>query len=180
MRPDNMPRPFAPEHSDPNDGTTHAEGCHTWGRQHHDCAMREIERLLAQIDEQKARITDLGIQYIDWKVRAQDAESERDELRERLPGGPVAFEQAVELAVYVSEHAKGKMVEACERFLSNEHAAKIAARIKAFDDAPVGELVASHVSPHDFAIDADWGAMLDISPLAGKRVRLVVDPGGAV
>lgn len=51
---------------------------------------------------------------------------------------------------------------------------KLRARIEA---SPVGELVQSHACPGDFALDAGQGVPVDISALAGKRVRLVVDEG---
>lgn len=35
------------------DGTTHAEGCHAWGRPHYECALAEIERLRVRIEAQR-------------------------------------------------------------------------------------------------------------------------------
>lgn len=43
----------------------------------------------------------------------------------------IAVAQAVEFAQYVVDHAKGRMVEAAERFLSLAHSQEIAARLKA-------------------------------------------------
>ena len=37
-----------------NHGTTHAEGCVSWGRGHYECAMVEIERLRAEVAALKA------------------------------------------------------------------------------------------------------------------------------
>lgn len=38
-----------------NHGTTHAEGCASWGRGHYECAMVEIERLRAEVAFYKRR-----------------------------------------------------------------------------------------------------------------------------
>ena len=52
------------------DGTTHSEGCYTWGRGHYDCAMREIDRLLAEVAVVKQSLTTV--------------EAERDALQDRI------------------------------------------------------------------------------------------------
>lgn len=45
--------------SDPTDGRTHYDGC--WhDRRHHDCAVREIERLRRERDELRAALRTYG------------------------------------------------------------------------------------------------------------------------
>ena len=39
-----------------NHGTTHAEGCVSWGRGHYECAMVEIERLRAEVAKLRAQM----------------------------------------------------------------------------------------------------------------------------
>ena len=50
-----------------NHGTTHAEGCVSWGRGHYECAMVEIERLRAEVAKMHARRAVLFGELIELK-----------------------------------------------------------------------------------------------------------------
>lgn len=78
MRPNNMPRPFAPEHSELDAADeierlrsalryeqhrrdrigTHGPNCHAWGPAHYECAMREIDGLRERIEQ--SAVADAG------------------------------------------------------------------------------------------------------------------------
>ena len=61
-----------------NHGTTHAEGCVSWGRGHYECAMVEIERLRAEVAMLRAACA------------AKDAalKAAVTLVRDRVPSGP--------------------------------------------------------------------------------------------
>lgn len=102
MRSDNMPRPFAPEHSEPDIAHklrdahdeierlrsalryeqhrsdrvgTHGPDCYAWGPAHWECAMRETERLRAA--------------NLDCLDHFEQIKAERDRLRERIERAPM-------------------------------------------------------------------------------------------
>lgn len=66
-----------------------------------------------------------------------DAQREAASLRER-GDVEIAVAQAVEFAEYVSDHAKGKMVERAKHFLSLPYSQEIAAKLRR------GELLAAN------------------------------------
>lgn len=62
-----------------------------------------------------------------WNARALTASNPLEALSES--DKDIALAQAVTFAEYVSEHAKGKMVDAAKHFLSLEYSEEIAARL---------------------------------------------------
>jgi len=92
--------------------------------------------------EQHARISDNMLSAAKeleaaWNQRAAGAEgvAALEQLSE--PEKDIALAQAVTFAEYVSDHAKGSMVEAAKRFLSLDYSKQIAARLAAPPDAVV-------------------------------------------
>lgn len=97
---------------------------------------RHSDRLIALLNEKnQARafieilIRELRRGLREWKARAEASERTAEGLRERTDV-EVCCAQAVEFAEYVTEHAKGKMVEAAKRFLSLPYSKELAAKLK--------------------------------------------------
>jgi hypothetical protein len=60
------------------DGITHAQGCHTWGHRHYECALRRIKELEQLSMRQANEIRKLQ-RLIDVEKRAVAAEHETQE-----------------------------------------------------------------------------------------------------
>jgi hypothetical protein len=61
-------------------GTTHAEGCHTWGHRHYECALAAIARKDAEIAAANAEIDELVRALKLCTQRAERAEARVDAL----------------------------------------------------------------------------------------------------
>ena len=72
-----------------DDQRTHGENCYLWDRHHYDCALREIERLRAEVARVKRLYADCDFCLGNALKRAESAERELAALRERIEKAPV-------------------------------------------------------------------------------------------
>lgn len=92
----------------------------------------EVESLKRERDDYKLRWEQSeACSAVIVKLRGELAEArrERDSLKER-GDVEIAVAQAVEFAEYVTEHAKGKMVERARHFLSLPYSQELSARLR--------------------------------------------------
>lgn len=65
-----------------DDGITHAEGCHAWGKQHYECALREIEQLRELLSDARSGYIPGCGEDMNWTAR-KDALLAPNEDREQ-------------------------------------------------------------------------------------------------
>ena len=146
------------DHERPNDGTTHAEGCHALGRQHYECALREIERL-------RHRIAGLiELQGRDSKELRALCEARDEARRDRTALRAMVDQQNAALNDAANEIERLLAVQ-CER---DELRARIAA-------APVG--LWCEAMPAYVCLPSNWLGIVT-KWTDGKRVRLVAEGEG--
>jgi hypothetical protein len=111
-------------------GTTHAEGCHTWGHRHYECALAAIARKDAEIAGLIREKEALVARCCEWTKLY----SEQQERAERVEARVAALEESLHYANGVAELAMKHRDAAEARVREAPVARPLELQCKGFDD----------------------------------------------